>query len=198
MRIISSFNDIYDYATGWVDRSVVFVRETEEKMYDKEDVRFLIDITRSVSDRTNLFNDSLYAGDEIVFVMGEMFIVNKVNEEVFHKNNPRVLTTTFGKVWRQKSESELYNRDFRFVHDRFGAPVISYNLNGQYSSIIKIILNPPLKETKIGSVIDCGKLNQDIMQWVIEQQEIKGEYDFDDKIVRDSKGFDDNSFKHRK
>lgn len=187
MRIISSFTDLYDHASGWVDPTITFVRETE--MYP---------ISRNRdSSLTRIFNEFTRRDKpcDVYFILGKVFQV--VNGEVYHKNNLPAIKEKCGDWWIFNSNKK-YQDDYIWINERFDAPIIGVHVPEWRWHRVDVEINPMIKDTGIGKHYPPFNMQQDIMQWIINRQEPKGDYDFDDETVRNSKGFDNRSFKHRK
>jgi len=225
VRIVSKFKDYYDGVVGYSE-SPLYIRD--DKLVDsKKLIEWLKKFPKPLATNYSLgYCGSIYINSVIIGFCGRLYpyyILDVIDYPLNHKKykypciNPsdvqRIVESEF-KI-KIKIQTHDYWKKYCFNDNDFQEFTKNLNANGyDYFQEFKVpifsvtggyndmqvTLNPSLKDQYFQSIIDPWTAYQEIERFVGNDLVFDPltEFKMDDKLKRDSKGFDDWSFKKRR
>lgn len=201
MRVISKSQDYYDRA-GMVDRSVCFLRETREEVFDIKEPNDRVQNEGLIGFCGNFYpyihikvefvkNGFHYAPDQHYF----FYTYESYRESEFWKE--RKYRYSFGKT-----ESNYKNYFTNWVDNdepfiTLNAPIFAVKKWSYNSRKGKVIVNPILQDYQFGKVKDAQTAFQEVQMYLTNQLVIRKDPDVvEDKYRISQRGFDKYSFRH--
>jgi hypothetical protein len=216
MRILSNFKDYYDHACAYgIDESVIYVRETEEFMEKEVSPGWgirpstLVICGREWPLRI-LRNEKIEiprTKEWILHGQDCYKFVPKVTPQGLHPSKLELLPFVPRKKgyqwWRDKwkiPQKDPIDKAVAAFHrgeisEKYAAKCREYNAPLLLIERNKITKNPNLADLGFGKIVQSYLLFQEIEQWITNNRPQMPMPDLPDDIMRDSKGFDKNSFK---
>jgi len=213
MKIYSKFTDYYDHATGYYSNDVVWKRCI--KMDNIKDGIFNTEYSNETN-RTlvNIWNDSPNINSDELFIVGfcgKIYIaISKYTNNELIGSYIKPLKKENFKYWDYHKYTDWMQKysyqDFSNIFIDIKSPIfiiknsyIGYSLSKRNYFGYNLIINPCLRDFKLQSAFNPVQAYQEIEMFLSNQMVMVDDPDIkrSDELIRDSKGFNNWSFKQQ-
>lgn len=227
MKIQSSFNDFYDYAAYYLGEDTYYRRETNDRQlytlcgssFYRDNPCLNIDLLDKIFKKYKVYTNNYYPernynqvyNTPTILIVGEKIIpfFTHTIATYIAKNNTFTLQYAIAGIhqlskreqtWLTNNFIDLYNA----LREICKEPIILFSsiksddaIHDRHKLSFGTTINPQLKQIKnIQSLISAEQVIQELELYINNEQNIV--HITDDNTKRDSAGFDEYSFKHKK